>query len=89
MTDPSPLDTLMSRIEEINHKQPPLTANDITTTIAFHRHMRARKAAGDKTPTKAMKADSARVIANLEALLGVSAPKKLVPGPFRLKKPGE
>ena len=49
MTDgPTDIDILMSRIEEINHQQPPLAARDIDALIAYHRHNRARKAAGHK-----------------------------------------
>ena len=84
MSDPSPLDQLMLRIEEINHKTPPLAAEDIDTIIAYHRHMRARKAAGEKTPSKATKADTARVVANLENLLA-STPKAASKPMFKLK----
>ena len=83
MSDPSPLDLLMSRIEDINHKQPPLPAQDIDTIIAYHRHMRARKAAGEKIPAR-QKADSAKVIASLDTLMA-QAPKTLSKPMFKLK----
>ncbi len=79
MSDPSPLDLLMSRIEDINHKQPPLPAEDIDTIIAYHRHMRARKVSGEKAPART-KADSAKVIASLDALMSTS-PKATVAKP--------
>ena len=84
MADPSPLDQLMSRIEEINHKTPPLSASDIDTIIAYHRHMRQRKASGEKSPRKLDKADTAKVVANLENLLA-STPKTLSKPMFKLK----
>ena len=83
MTEPSPLDQLMSRIEEINHLQPPLAADDITTLIAFHRHMRQRKASGEKS-SKSPKADTARVVQSLEALMH-SIPKAASKPMFKLK----
>ena len=84
MTEPSPLDQLMLRIDEINHKTPPLAAEDIDTIIAYHRHMRARKASGEKTPTRATKADTAKVTMALDNLLA-SAPKTLSKPMFKLK----
>lgn len=46
MTD---LDLLMSRIEEINAKAAnELSPEDIDLLITYHRHQRARKAAGEK-----------------------------------------
>lgn len=86
MTDePSPLDQLMSRIEDINHKIPPLPAEDIVTLIAYHRHMRARKAAGEKQPrTRAVKSDSVKVLASLDALMA-TAPKTVSKPLFKLK----
>ena len=83
LADPSPLDLLMSRIEEINHKTPPLPAQDIDTIIAYHRHMRARKAAGEKLPART-KADTAKVIQSLDALMA-SSPKTLSKPMFKLK----
>lgn len=85
MSDPSPLDQLMLRIEDINHKIPPLSADDIDTIIAFHRHMRQRKASGEKVQTKATKAETVRVVQNLEALMGAIAPKPASKPLFKLK----
>ena len=42
------IDTLMARIDEINSKTPPLSADEVATLIEYHRHQRARKAAGEK-----------------------------------------
>lgn len=83
MSEPSTLDLLMTRIEEINHKIPPLPAQDITTTIAYHRHMRQRKASGEKMPAKT-KASSAKVIAALDALM-MQTPKAASKPLFKLK----
>lgn len=85
MSEPSPLDLLMLRIEDINHKTPPLDAEDITTIIAYHRHMRQRKASGEKIQTKATKAETVRVVQNLEALMSTVAPKPASKPLFKLK----
>ena len=43
------LNTLMSRIDEINSNSPhELTTADLDDLIAYHRRARARKAAGEK-----------------------------------------
>ena len=85
MSEPSPLDLLMHRIEDINHKTPPLPADDITTLIAYHRHMRQRKASGEKQPkTKALKSDAAKVVNALETLMA-STPKAVSKPLFKLK----
>jgi hypothetical protein len=83
MSEPSPLDLLMSRIEEINHKQPPIPAQDIDIVIAYNRQMRQRKASGEKVP-KAKGADAAKVIQALDVLM--SATPKVASKPlFKLK----
>ena len=83
MSEPSTLDLLMQRIDEINHKLPPLSADDITITIAYHRQMRQRKANGEKVP-KTIKSDTARAVAALDALMS-STPKVLSKPKFTLK----
>lgn len=55
------IDLLMQRVDEINHKDPPYSAEDITTIIAYHRNARSRKAAGIKPE---------RPKVDLEAILG-------------------
>ena len=68
----STIDILMQRIEEINAKEPPLSAEDIASLVEYHRASRARKAAGEK-PSKPK--------IDLNALLGLSgkvAPKACV-----------
>jgi len=42
------INLLMSRVEEINAKDPPLPAEDIDALIAYHRLMRQRRASGEK-----------------------------------------
>ena len=37
MTQPTDIDTLMARIDEINQKTPPLLAKDIDDLITYHR----------------------------------------------------
>jgi len=66
----SDLNDLMARIDEINAKQPPYSEDDITTIIAYHRNMRARRAAGEK-PTKP-KVDIAAILG------GIGKPKPTV-----------
>jgi hypothetical protein len=46
------IDTLMLRIDEINHKDPPLDHDDITALIANARRMRQLKSQGQK-PSRA------------------------------------
>lgn len=73
----SDLDLLMSRIEEINTKTPPLAADDIDTLIAYHRASRARKSSGGPKPRGA--------VLDLSTIMG-SAPKPAKAGPsFKLK----
>ena len=83
MSEPSPIDLLMQRIEDINHKQPPIPAEDIATTIAYHRNIRERKASGEKIG-KAPKADAAKVIAALDLLMSAT-PKAASKPLFKLK----
>ena len=83
MSEPSTLDLLMQRVEEINHKTPPLSADDITIIIAYHRNARQRKANGEKVPRTA-KSDTAKVMAQLDNLMA-STPKVLSKPKFTLK----
>ena len=48
MTDPTDLDILMAHVHEINAKTnaTDITDNDIAILTAYHRHNRARRAAG-------------------------------------------
>lgn len=60
------LDTLMSRIDEINAKSADeLSSDDIDTIIAYHRRQRQRKASGEK-PTKP-KVDLSGIMKSLKA----------------------
>lgn len=61
---PNDLDDLMSRIEEINAKDPPLPAEDITALIAYHRRSRELKASGVKATPK-QKADVKDILAKI------------------------
>ena len=62
------IDTLMQRVDAINAKSASdLTADDITTIIAYHRQQRARRAAGEKP---------IRPKVDLEAILGKIQPAK-------------
>jgi hypothetical protein len=79
---PNDVDTLMALVHEINHKTPPLSADDITTIIAYHRLSRQRKASGEKVPKT--KADTTRVLANLDLLMG-AMPKSTSKPLFKLK----
>jgi hypothetical protein len=45
---PNEIDTLMLRIEEINHKDPPLAHADISAIIANCRRLRQLKSSGQK-----------------------------------------
>lgn len=70
------IDTLMTRIDEINAKQPPYSAEDISTVIAYHRNQRARRASGEK-PTKPQ--------VDLNAILG-QITTKTTPSAFKGRK---
>lgn len=60
------IDLLMVRIESINLKTAnELTANDITTLIAYHRHNRSRLAAGEKP--KKPSVDLSGILAGIKA----------------------
>ena len=73
------LDILMlTRIEEINTKTPPLPPEDIDTLIAYHRRNRERKARGEKPVTRAT--------VDLTAVLERIAPKPEVKFSRRLGK---
>jgi hypothetical protein len=67
---------LMSRIESINAEPNPrnLSKSDIDTLIAYHRHNRARRLAGDR-PAK-----PAAPSVDLSALLNLPASKGPAPG---------
>lgn len=45
---PNEIDTLMLRMEEINHKDPPLDPSDISILIANARRQRQLKSSGQK-----------------------------------------
>jgi hypothetical protein len=67
MTD-NDINLLMKRVDEINAKAPfEYTDNDITIVIAHQRHLRARRAAGEKPE---------RPKIDLESILGKIAPAK-------------
>ena len=70
------IDTLMSRVQEINAKSPfDLDATDIATLtalIAAHRASRARRAAGEKVPKTALEAPKPKL--DLAALLKLPSP---------------
>lgn len=67
---PNDIDTLMAVVTEINAKTPgEITTADITVLIAYHRHNRARRAAGHKT----LKPD--RPAVNVLAMIGLDTPK--------------
>jgi hypothetical protein len=73
------IDRLMNEIETINFKSPEdLTPGDIDTLIAYHRHNRARLAAGEK-PKRATSATSAvdisDVMDRLKTKIAAPAPK--------------
>lgn len=71
------IDLLMQRVDEINAKDPPYTAEDISVIIAYHRNARARKAAGIKPE---------RPKVDLEAILGaLPKPKSTIVNPFKGK----
>lgn len=61
MTD---IDTLMSRVDEINRITDihTITPDDIATLIAFYRRQRARKAAGIKDSTPKPTIDLSRLL---------------------------
>ncbi len=65
------INTLMSRVEEINRIDNPrdLTDSDITTLITFHRRARARKAAGLKSDAPS------RPTVDISKLLNLPAPR--------------
>jgi hypothetical protein len=58
------IDALMARIDEINRKDPPYSGDDIATIIAYHRHQRSRRAAGEK-PAKPKTENLADILGTL------------------------
>jgi len=72
------IDALMARVDEINHRDPPYTDDDIATIILYHRTQRARRAAGEK-PIRAT-VDVSNILGNL---LNASKPK--IAGVFKGK----
>lgn len=65
---PNDLDTLMSRMEEINSKAATeLTPSDIDTIIEYHRDQRARKAKGEKAPATKTSVDISSIMNKLTA----------------------
>lgn len=71
------IDTLMTRMDEINQKSPPYSTDDISTVIAYHRNQRARRAAGEKP---------ARPKVDLESILGATMAKPSAANPFKGRK---
>jgi hypothetical protein len=68
------LNTLMSRIDEINRATPhDLTDSDIDTLIAYHRRNRARKAAGEKLIGNKPAKQSSGI--DIMALMNLNVPK--------------
>lgn len=76
---PNDLDILMASVAEINAKSPSdLTDLDYDRLIAYHRHNRARRAAGFKTP----KAEKPKL--DILSMLNIAPkPKALPPGTVR------
>lgn len=76
---PTDLDTLMAHVHEINSKSAAeVTDHDIAVLIAYHRHNRARRAAGYKPA----KLDVPKV--DVLSMLGIkSTPKTVAAGTIR------
>ena len=66
------LNTLMQRIDEINHKSPiELVPEDINDLIKYHRRARELKASGEKPKRKS----SAGSAIDLDVLMSVTKPE--------------
>ena len=73
------LNSLMSRIDEINSKTPrELDDNDIDTLIAYHRRNRQRKAAGEKLVGTKSTAKSSGIDIMALMNLNVAKPKQVI-----------